>query len=287
MIRTLEPMLGKPAAETRRCDIRDLLDRKADEGFPREAEQRRISLGTMFRWALGQDYIHSDPTAGLASYGRSAPRDRVLSDGEIGLLWPWLSSPELPGGYGEILKLQLLTGARCGEIGGLISTEIDQVNWLWTLPSTRSKNGRSRVTPLVGLARDILKATLVGIEGGPLYATRSGVPLKATHLGNALNGRVRPVPIAKFTTHDLRRTVVTKLADLGIPLETIAAVVGHEPGGPQVRTLIRHYVKTDFVQRKTAALTVWDRRLRELISPPALPITSSAEHSNPAVLAAE
>ena len=80
LVRTLEPVFEKPAADIRRRDLRDLLDQKADEGFPREAEQRRISLGTMFRWAVGQDYIEADPTAGLATYGRSSPRKRVLAE---------------------------------------------------------------------------------------------------------------------------------------------------------------------------------------------------------------
>ena len=36
------------------------------------------------------------------------------------------------------LKLELLTGARCGEISGLCAEEIDLDHWTWTLPAARS-----------------------------------------------------------------------------------------------------------------------------------------------------
>jgi integrase len=284
---TLAPVLSKAAADIRRRDLRDLCDSKADEGFPHEAERRRITLGTMFRWAVGQDYIETNPASGLASYGRSKPRDRVLSDEEITVLWGWLESADLPDGYADVLKLQLLTGARCSEAGGITATEIDQVSWLWTLPAARSKNDRSRVVPLLGFARRIVKARLSLIQSGPLFATRSGQPLQATHLGNALNSRRRPVPIAKFTSHDLRRTAVTNLAELGIPLQTVAAIVGHEAGGPELRTLIRHYVRTDFLQAKTAALTAWDTRLRHLVGSPPRAANSESKLPVLAEIAAE
>ena len=33
----------------------------------------------MFRWALSQDIVETDPTAGLTAYDRGTPRDRVLT----------------------------------------------------------------------------------------------------------------------------------------------------------------------------------------------------------------
>ena len=73
------------------------------------------------------------------------------------------------------------------------------------------------------------------------------------------------LPLEKFTTHDLRRTVATQLTEMGIALELIAAVVGHEAGGKETRTLVRHYVRTDLVERKKIALEAWHQRLRGII----------------------
>ena len=44
----------------------------------------------MFRWALSQDIVVADPTAGLEAYDRGTPRDRVLTLEEIELVWKWL-----------------------------------------------------------------------------------------------------------------------------------------------------------------------------------------------------
>ena len=124
----------------------------------------------------------ADPTAGLEAYDRGAPRDRVLTLEEIELVWKWLESDALSLEAADILKLELLTGARCGEISGLRAEEIDCQKWTWTLPAARSKNGRQRVTPIVGLAREILKPRLSGVEKGPLFLLDKGVVVTSAHI---------------------------------------------------------------------------------------------------------
>ena len=114
----------------------------------------------MFRWALSQDIVEADPTAGLKPYDRGTPRDRVLTLEEIETLWRWFDSDALSPEAADILKLELLMGARCGEISGLRAEEIDRQKWIWTLPAARSKNGRQRVTPILGMAREILEQRL-------------------------------------------------------------------------------------------------------------------------------
>jgi hypothetical protein len=52
----------------------------------------------------------------------------------------------------------------------------------------------------------------------------------------------------------------------GISLETIAVVIGHDAGAPATRTLARHYLPDDFLDRKTHALAQWDRRLRSILA---------------------
>jgi hypothetical protein len=43
-------------------------------------------------------------------------------------------------------------------------------------------------------------------------------------------------------------------------------VIGHDAGAPATRTLARHYLPDDFLDRKTAALAQWDRRLRAILA---------------------
>jgi hypothetical protein len=54
---------------------------------------------------------------------------------------------------------------------------------------------------------------------------------------------------------------------MGVPLEVVAAVIGHEAGGKETRTLVRHYVRTDLIERKIQVLRAWDERVRHVVSP--------------------
>jgi integrase len=264
--RTLTPILQQYAADVCRRDIRELLNAMADEGKGREAEKRRQVCTAMFRWALSQDVVAADPTAGLEAYDRGTPRDRVLTIEEIETLWKWLDTDALSLEAADILKLELLIGARCGEISGLRAEEIDRDKWVWTLPPARSKNGRQRITPIIGVAREILERRLQGVEKGPLFVIERGSVLTSAHLGHYLLTRANRLPIATFTTHDLRRTFATALVEMGIALDLVAAIVGHEAGGKDTRTLVRHYVRTDLLERKAPALAAWDERLKAIVT---------------------
>jgi integrase len=265
--RALYTKLDAAADSLRRGDISKLLDAIAD-GRPREAEKRRQAVGAMYRWGLAKGDVMIDPTAGTEGYGRGDPRDRVLAPDEIKAFWAWLNAgaDEMPPDCIAVLRVQLCTGARVGEIAGMDASEL---HWegdrlVWTLPAARSKNKAERVTPLVGTARAIVEHTLERRKRGPLFrAALSDRPLRATDLGHAL--KHRKLPVAHFGTHDLRRTVVSGMDELGIALDTIAAVVGHQRGTRDTRTLIRHYSRPRLDERVEAALTSWDSRLRKTV----------------------
>ena len=135
-----------------------------------------------------------------------------------------------------------------------------------TLPPERSKNGRQRVTPILGVAREILEPRLRAVEKGPLFVAETGSVMTSAHIGHYLLTRRAKMPIATFTSHDLRRTFATMLAEMGIALDLVAAIVGHESGARDTRTLVRHYVRTDMLERKAHALQVWDQRLRAIVT---------------------
>jgi integrase len=243
--RDLAPIVQRCAADISRRDIRELLDTIADRGCMREAEKRRQMVGAMFRWPLAQDFVAANPAGGLEPYDPGVPRDRVLTVEEIELVWKWLESDALSLEAADILKLELLIGARCGEICGICAEEIDRERWLWSLPARRSKNKKPRVTPILGTASELLEPRLECVEVGPLFMIEGGAVMTSAHLGHYLLTRANRLPVAKFTTHDLRRTFASMVVEMGVALDLVAAIVGHESGGRDTRTLVRHYVRTD------------------------------------------
>jgi integrase len=165
----------------------------------------------------------------------------------------------------DALRLQLCLGSRIGEASGIVASEVDHEKWLWTLPAARSKNKRLRVTPIVGLARKILQDRLRRTKRGPLFVNETGRALRSNDIGSAIVTRRKRIPLAHFVSHDLRRTVATELIDLGITYDVVAAVIGHEQGDKNTRTLVKHYVRSDLVPQKRVALEAWDARLRGII----------------------
>jgi integrase len=266
--RALAPLMTRKAPEIKRRDLRQLLDALADQGLEREAGKRRQAIGAMFKWAVAQDIVESNPADGLGSYSLGQPRDRVLSEHEIRILWRWLDDTgNISTTVSDILKLQLCLGARVGEIAGMQAGEFardEKGRFLWTLPAERSKNKRSRVTPIIGLALDIISARASEYV---LFPSESSKPHYSGSVAQQLRARWARLPIDRFATHDLRRSVATiMVAQLKLPLELVAAVVGHTIGSGAVHTLVRHYVHDDFVNRKADALTQWDRRLRSILA---------------------
>ncbi|WP_394890139.1 tyrosine-type recombinase/integrase [Mesorhizobium sp. AaZ16] len=153
-----------------------------------------------------------------------------------------------------------------GEIAGIRAGELayEGERLIWRLPTSRSKNKRERVTPMAGMAKEIAETALRGRPNGELFRTLDGKrSLRADDIGLALNHRARP--IAHFTTHDLRRTVVSAMDEMGIALDTIAAVIGHQRGTGDTRTLIRHYSRPNLDHRVEAALTAWQVHLQAVI----------------------
>ena len=55
-------------------------------------------------------------------------------------------------------------------------------------------------------------------------------------------------------------------ANTAVALDLVAAVVGHEAGGKETRTLVRHYVRTNLIERKAHVLRYWDERLRDIVA---------------------
>ena len=256
--RALASVMERKATDIRRRDLRQIFDTVADKGHKAAAEQQRSLVQAMFRWALRQDIIEIDPSAGLGVYDQPVARERVLDPDEIRALWEWLGTGDMPSRIADILKLQLCLGARVGEVCGLMAEELEHDGsgrLLWRLPAERSKNGSDRVTPIVGLALEIIEPRLKTARAMADCLCPGAEQPRRQPRGKGDHPAPRRAPIEEFS-HDLRRTAATQMAKLGLPLDLVATVLGHETGGGETRILRKHYIHDQFVDRKAHALAV-------------------------------
>ena len=208
---------------------------------------------------------------------KETPKTRVLSSDEIKKLWAAL---DLDNTQIDIyrptklaIKLILLLGQRPGEISAMRWSEIDESAMVWTIPAERSKNRQENRVPLNHMANKVLEQAKVysPIDATDFVFRSSYRPEQALsraamgkailrHWGKNEMGNEEMGLDAPFTPHDLRRTVRTRLAEIGIPDVIAERVLGHKLQG-----LLAVYNQHPYDLEKRQALAKWEGRLAEIL----------------------
>jgi integrase len=225
------------------------------------ARQLHATLSSMFSWLKRHRLVDSNPCAQVWRPPPAKPRDRALGEDEIRRLWKTCDA--VHPAYAAAVRMLLLTGARLREVANMTRDELSADGTVWTLPGSRTKNHRAHVVPLPPLAREVI-ASAPQIAGSFVFSTDGRGPLtgwsRAKHkLDAAMGANVPP-----WRLHDLRRTAVTGMAELGIRPDVIELCVNHVSG---VRGGIAGvYNKSELLPERREALERWARHVQGLVS---------------------
>ena len=165
--------------------------------------------------------------------------------------------------FGAIVRLLILTAQRREEIGGLRWSEI--TDEAIELPATRTKNAQAHTIPLSGPARSIIEA-LPRRDGREFVFGRGEGGYSGWSRSKArLDERIAEINkrLPGWTLHDLRRTAVTMMAELGIQPHVIEAVINHISGHKGGVAGI--YNKATYSQEKTTALARWAAHVMAIV----------------------
>jgi integrase len=214
---------------------------------------------TVLGWAIDTGRLEGpNPAVGIRR--RSVqPRERTLSDDELRLIWTaaWGMSD-----YERILKLLVLTGLRRQEIGGLRWSEVQERpdGPVLVLPSSRMKAGRVHVVPLTAAAMSLLPPRREGYEN--VFGRWRGRPFSGWSMCKAkLDAPL--IGMEQWCIHDLRRTMATGMAELGVTDEIISRVLGHAPQGV---TRV-HYNRSPRLAECREALQRWADHVTGIVGP--------------------
>jgi integrase len=175
--------------------------------------------------------------------------------------------------FGPLGQLLLLTGQRRGEVAQMTERELSGDTW--HLDASRTKNKRPHDVPLSRAARAIL-AGIERIKGrhGYIFTTTGETPVSGFSRGHrVINAKMielaskaagEPVEIPRWTWHDLRRTMATGLARLGVPVRVTEAVINHVSGtgGGIVAVYQRH----DYAAEKREAMELWGEAVADILA---------------------
>jgi integrase len=261
--RHCEPLQKKPISKITFEDIAGLIRKLVQGHGATSAARARGALSSLFAWCMRQGMgVKANPTIGTDNpvYGR-APRDRVLTDEEIRVIWRNC----LDDDFGKIVRLLMLTACRRDEIGGLRWPEVDVANSKLALPKERTKSKRPHELTLPATAVAILESvrrrnsreTLFGGGASGFNAWSYNTMALSARITNA-EGKA----LAPWRLHDLRRTVRTRLGKLGV-LPYIAELVlnhaGHKSGIGGV------YDHHNYEPEIAEALRKWEAHLLALV----------------------
>ncbi len=254
-----KPLHGMPVDTLTRRDVATRLLTITHENGGVTAANARSALSALFVWALANGLAQANPVVGTARPKTPPARDRILTDRELAAIWKAAGDDA----FGRIVKLLMLLGQRRTEVGGMAWSELDLENGTWTIPGHRSKNHRAHTLPISPTALHIIRGVPRGVGRDTLFGDRADSGLTGwarpkAALDARLGDKVKP-----WTLHDLRRTLATRLCDLGTAPHVVEQILNHQSG--HRAGIAGIYNRSSYEREVKAALALWSDHVRTLV----------------------
>ncbi len=219
------PKLGKrKVAEITRRDIEALHITYVDR--PYRANRVLALLSKMFNLAVEWGWRPDNPARGVKRF-QEEKRDRWLSDQELERLWRVLDNHPNRRAANAI-QLQLLTGARLGEVLNARREAFDLERGVWTKPSHQTKQRKTEHVPLSPQALDLVASILAEQDPGEPWLFPGNVPGQPlTDIKKFWSGIMRQAGLEGYRRHDNRHTYASHLVSDGLSLEVVGRLLGH------------------------------------------------------------
>lgn len=294
-LHVLEPfpeLVDRKASDLKAKDLRGVLARLVDADKGRSAGKLRSYMRAAYASAIKAEFdptapasmigfgIEANPCDALPSLSKfNVPGERTLSETELKL---YIDAVEaLPRISRDALLLSLyLAGQRPTQLVRITTADVDLTETGGEVrlrdPKGARQHARLHVLPLVGKSHALLAALSELYASGYLLSnpaeTRARVPVGVGTLSTAVNKISKGLMKAKkvkapFRLGDIRRTVETMLASMGISRDVRAQLLSHGLGGVQDRNYDRH----SYMDEKRAALVAWEAKLKAIRSGSAQP----------------
>ncbi|MBF6570426.1 MAG: tyrosine-type recombinase/integrase [Candidatus Binataceae bacterium] len=254
----LLPIWGtRKANEIQRRDVIALVDSIAARGAKIHANRVLALVSKIFNFGFDKEIVDMNPARLVKKPGKEHQRDRVLQPAEIRAIWESIDAESAD--TAALFKLLLLTGQRPGEVRDMPWSEVDLESGWWTIPKERTKSKVKQRLPLVGIALEILHGRSSTRDSEYVFPGRFKDDSLASHQKQF--ARIIERSKVDFQARDLRRTLATNLAELGVERMTIKKILNHSEGKDVTAIYERH----SYDKEKREALLRWERRLKEIV----------------------
>lgn len=259
----------KKIYEVTRQDIITALDKIAEgQRDGKTAKQLSgeilVHAKRLWRFAESRELVSASPIEKLTRMdfdARPVKREVTLRLDEVVELWHALDDRNRCKADPitiAALKMLILTGQREREVTDAEWSEFDLNAGLWKIPASRTKKERAHLIhlapqavailenlkPLTGKMRHVFASPLK--ENQPIYGRSvNNALLTMFNLGKLPN-------ITRCHVHDLRRTLITRLPDIGFE-----PFIGHKIANHVLPGVLAHYNHAEYMPQREAALKMW------------------------------
>ena len=244
-------------------DIVELASEIAQRGTPMAANTLLKVIKTFLNWCVGRAVIDASPAEGVPLPGKEIARDRVLTNNE--LVSVIRAARQIDGAYGGIVEMLALTGQRREEVAQMVGDEIDFNSRTWTLPGSRTKNGKPHIVHLSEACIKLIKRA--SRSGSYVFSISGARPFQnftnAKRVLDELSG------VTGWRLHDLRRTCVSGMARLGVPPHVADKILNHQSG--TISGVAAVYQRHHFLAERKLALERWGQYIETLVGELRLP----------------
>lgn len=269
--REIAPRLGASKVEDIRAkDVAAMRNAIKSDSAKRKAV---AILRALLSHAKSDGLIDHNPALGIKTQP-SGKRARVLTDDEITAIWRATSLEGVRPAMLAAVKVQLATGQRAGEVLAMRWSDLREEDGRrhWVVPPEIAKNGREHLVPLSPQACELIDAQRPPSDQPPekasayVFPARASKtrakPITASNYAHVVDAVRAALKLEHFTSHDLRRSAATRMAQGGTLPHVIEAVLNHVSGAKAGVAGI-YNVHSYFHEARTA-LNRWVKRLDDL-----------------------
>lgn len=259
--RDLVPVWGKmKAGDIKKRDVISLIDDIGNRA-PVMANRTLALVSKIFNFAIDRDILDRNPAVRVKRVVVERPRERVLTEDEIRILWEIFDGLGTNGRrvlsplMSAMMKVRLFTAQRHAEVSRMRWQDIHDD--MWEIPAEFTKNNNSHRVPLTKPVLDILSSLPQASEWVFPSPRNSATYISNVH--KALNRLRKESGIDDFTLHDFRRTAASFMARSSVPRFEIARVLNHADS-----SVTGIYDRYGYDREKRRALEKWADRLQRI-----------------------
>lgn len=203
------------------------------------------------KWCVSQYYLDRNPLEGARTPPTARPRERVLSDQELGEIYR--TALQGTDSFSRLIQFLCLTAQRRGESSLIEHTWYNEATL--TFPSHVTKNKKTHSIPITPAQRQVL-----GAHEGYAFLGRSNAPIAGwSKLKRKFDAKHS---VTNYTLHDIRRSIATKLIENNYcDIPTLQKLLNHVSGAGVTGIYMRH----NFLSEMRQALNAWAEHLSLLV----------------------